>query len=156
METLINTIRLGPSDVPKLRELNALLAEAFSEPDTYEDRTPSRDYLIGWLDNRDHIAIAGVVGDVIVGGLVAYALEKAEQARTEIYIYDLAVAQAYRRQGIASALIRHLQETARGPRPSVIFVQADYDDEAAIALYERFGKPQKVLHFDIAPEGISP
>ena len=33
-----------------------------------------------------------------------------------------------------------------------IFVQADYGDEPAIALYTALGTREDVLHFDISPE----
>jgi ribosomal protein S18 acetylase RimI-like enzyme len=52
----------------------------------------------------------------VVGGLAACELRKFEQERSEIYIYDLAVAVGHRREGIATALIRELQraDAARG------------------------------------------
>jgi aminoglycoside 3-N-acetyltransferase I len=31
----------------------------------------------------------------------------------------------------------------------VVFVQADHGDEAAIALYQKLGVPEDVLHFDL-------
>ena len=34
----------------------------------------------------------------------------------------------------------------------VIFVQADYGDDPAIALYESLGEREEVLHFDIPPK----
>ena len=37
-------------------------------------------------------------GDEVVGGLAAYELRKFEQARSEFYLYDLAVSEAHRRQ----------------------------------------------------------
>jgi aminoglycoside 3-N-acetyltransferase I len=76
-------------------------------------------------------------------------LEKFEQARSEIYIYDLAVALPYRRQGIATALIEALKEIARQRGTYVIFVQADPPDDAAVALYTKLGTREEVLHFDI-------
>jgi aminoglycoside 3-N-acetyltransferase I len=45
--------------------------------------------------------------------LAAYVLKKFEQERTEIYIYDLAVGEKYRRRGIATGLINKLREIAR-------------------------------------------
>ena len=51
----------------------------------------------------------------MVGGLVAYELEKLEQARSEIYLYDLAVDADQRRKGIATALIRRLRAIAHVP-----------------------------------------
>jgi aminoglycoside 3-N-acetyltransferase I len=35
----------------------------------------------------------------------------------------------------------------------VIFVQADYVDAPAVALYEKLGRREEVLHFDIEVEG---
>jgi GNAT superfamily N-acetyltransferase len=63
---------------------------------------------------RLFIALAAVEGDAVVGGIVAYELEKFEQERSEIYVYDLAVAGPHRRQGIATALIEQLKTIAAG------------------------------------------
>ena len=87
----------------------------------------------------------------MVGGLVAYVLPKLEQRRSEIYIYDLAVAGDRRREGIATALIAEVQRIAPGVGAWVIYVQADHGDDPAIALYEGLGAREDVLHFDIPP-----
>jgi aminoglycoside 3-N-acetyltransferase I len=87
-----------------------------------------------------------------VAGLVAYELRKFEQERAEIYIYDLAVAAAHRREGVATALIRELQKIAAERGAYVIMVQADTIDQEAIALYSRLGAGEEVLHFDIPVE----
>ena len=83
--------------------------------------------------------------------MAAYVLQKFEQQRSEIYIYDLAVDEPYRRQGIATGLINKLREIARERGAWVIYVQADYGDDPAIKLYESLGTREDVLHFDIAP-----
>jgi aminoglycoside 3-N-acetyltransferase I len=92
-----------------------------------------------------------VQGEQVIGGLAAYELRKFEQERSEIYIYDLAVSTAHRRQGVATALIQELKNIAAGRGAYVIFVQADTgpEDEAAIALYSKLGIKENVLHFDI-------
>lgn len=89
----------------------------------------------------------------VIGGLAAYELQKSEQERSEIYIYDLAVAAAHRRQGIATALIRQLQNIAAARAAYVIFVQADIDDAPAIALYTKMGVRENIAHFDIGVAG---
>ncbi|MDV3257889.1 MAG: GNAT family N-acetyltransferase, partial [Sphingomonas sp.] len=76
---------------------------------------------------------------------------KFEADRSEIYIYDLAVREAWRRRGIATGLIDELRSIARDLGAWVIFVQADPPDMPAIALYEKLGKGEEVLHFDINP-----
>ena len=132
-----------------MRALNAMFAQAFEDPESYAGEPPSDDYLASLLANERVIALAAVEEDVVTGGLVAYELDKFEKARREIYIYDLAVCEAYRRRGIASALISALRDIAKRRSAYVIFVQADYGDDPAIALYEKFGAREEVLHFDI-------
>jgi len=95
------------------------------------------------------ITLAALVGQKPVGALVAYELDKFERARRELYIYDLAVAESHRRRGIATALIERLREIAAQRGVWVIYVQADYGDDAAIALYSKLGMREEVLHFDI-------
>ena len=97
------------------------------------------------------IVLVALIKDRVVGGLVAYELEKFEQPRSEIYIYDLAVDESWRRQGVATALIDELRRIARERGAWVIFVQGDYGDDPALALYDKLGTREEVLHFDIAP-----
>jgi len=141
--------RLGPSDLPLFRGLNAVFGTAFGEPDTYGAQPPSDGYLRDLLGKEHVIALVALTDGVVAGGLVAYVLDKFEQARREVYIYDLAVAEPRRRQGIATSLIERLREIAATLQAWVIYVQADYGDDPAIALYEKLGVREEVLHFDI-------
>src|ERR671912_2494043 len=129
--------RLASADVPLLRKLNALFGDAFAEPETYTAEPPSDAYLEDLLAKEHVFAVVALAGEEVLGGLVAYELDKFEQARREVYIYDLAVSAEHRRQGIATALIEHLREIAAERGPWVVYVQADYGDDAAIALYEK-------------------
>ena len=138
-----------PVDLPVLHGLLAMFGEAFGEPDTYQGAVPSEAYLKKLLEKPHFIALAALSGDEVIGGIVAYELEKFERARSEIYIYDLAVEEGHRRKGVATALIRALQEIAKDRGAYVIFVQADRGDDPAIRLYESLGKREDVHHFDI-------
>ena len=79
------------------------------------------------------------------------AAVKFEQERSEVYIYDLAVAEEYRRRRIATAMIESLKSIAAARGAWVIYVQADYGDEPAIQLYTKLGQREDVMHFDIEP-----
>lgn len=142
--------RLTPDDVPLLRALNAVFGEAFGELDTYGGDPPTDAYLAGLLAKDHVVVLVARAGGEVVGGLVAYDLEKFERARREIYIYDLAVGEAHRRFGIATALIESLCQIAAERGAWVVYVQADYGDDDAIALYRKFGTSESVLHFNIA------
>jgi ribosomal protein S18 acetylase RimI-like enzyme/uncharacterized membrane protein YphA (DoxX/SURF4 family) len=140
---------LTPADVPLLRAANALFAEAFADPGSYAAVPPSDSYLETLLAKEHVIALVVLLGQEVVGALIAYELDKFERARRELYIYDLAVADGHRRQGIATALIQRLREIAAQRGASVMYVQADYSDGPAIALYSKLGVREDVLHFDI-------
>jgi len=128
-----------------------VFGEAFGDVATYSGARPRPAYLERLLGSDTFIALAALQGGVVVGGLAAYELRKFEQERSEIYIYDLAVAAAHRREGIATALIRELQAIAAARGAYVIYVQADRVDAPAIALYSKLGVREEVLHFDIQP-----
>jgi aminoglycoside 3-N-acetyltransferase I len=141
---------LGADDVALMDGLLTMFGEAFGEPENYGRARPGAGYLRRLLGSDSFIAIAALQDDRVIGGLAAYELHKFEQERSEIYIYDLAVAAACRRQGVATALIEKLKEIGRARGAYVIFVQADYVDPPAIALYTKLGTREDVLHFDIA------
>jgi aminoglycoside 3-N-acetyltransferase I len=141
--------QLTEADLELFRDLQRVFAAAFDDPTSYLSRPPSDAYVRRWLSSKTTIALVALVEGAVVGGLAAYVLEKFEQERTEIYIYDLAVAEHARRQGVATALIRALQGVAKARGAWVIYVQADRGDEPAIRLYESLGAREDVLHFDI-------
>lgn len=143
---------LGPGDVGLMEAMMTMFGEAFGEVDTYCGARPRPAYLARLLGKPHFIALAAVNSGEVVGGIAAYELEKFEQERSEIYIYDLAVAEGHRRRGIATALIRRLGAIAAQRGAYVLFVQADHGDAPAIALYTKLGMREDVLHFDIAPQ----
>ena len=142
---------LGVNDVAPMRDMLSMFGEAFGEIRTYTDKQPDDVYLRQLLSGSAFIAVAAFSGGKVVGGIAAYVLTKFEQARSELYIYDLAVQENYRRMGVATAMIAELRKLAIARDAYVMFVQADYGDEAAIALYAKLGVREDVLHFDIAP-----
>jgi aminoglycoside 3-N-acetyltransferase I len=146
--------QLGPDEVALMEALATMFGEAFGDMETYTGHRPSPSYLRRLLATEYFIALAALKDDAVIGGLVAYELKKFEQERSEIYIYDLAVGAAHRREGIATALILALKQIAAARGSYVIFVQADtgIEDAPAIALYTKLGTREDVLHFDIPVE----
>lgn len=155
MQENIDIRMLEENDIPSIRAMMKMFGEAFEDRATYSDRQPDDAYLRDLLGSRTFLAVAAFAGSEVVGGLAAYVLPKFEQARSELYIYDLAVRECYRRQGIATALIEKLKRRASERGVWVIFVQADHGDDPAIALYTKLGIREDVLHFDILPSNGS-
>ena len=149
-----NIRQLTSDDEALMRSLLGMFGKAFGEAQAYCGNQPGAGYLRQLLARDTFIALAALKNNEVAGGLAAYELQKFEQERSEIYIYDLAVAAEHRREGIATALIRKLQQLAAARAAYVIFVQADVGDAAAIALYSKLGVREDVLHFDIpVPDG---
>lgn len=142
---------LGPGDAALVEAMSTMFGEAFGEPGTYTAARPDAPYLERLLAGPSFIAIAALADGAVAGGLVAYELPKYEQARSEIYIYDLAVAEGHRRRGIATAMIAEVRRLATARGAWVVYVQADYVDAPAVALYTGLGVREDVLHFDIEP-----
>ena len=149
--TDLSTRHLAPGDTALMEALLGVFGEAFGEAHTYSAARPSQAYLEQLLGKEHFIALAALKEGAVVGGLAAYELAKFEQERSEIYIYDLAVAEPQRRQGIATALIQKFKTIAAARGAYVIYVQADLADAPAIALYSKMGIREEVLHFDIEP-----
>jgi aminoglycoside 3-N-acetyltransferase I len=142
--------QIAPEEIALMEAMLTTFGEVFGEVETYSGKRPSAAYLRRLLGSDYFIAIVALQNHEVVGGIAAYELLKFEQERSEIYIYDLAVVETHRRQGIATALIQKLQQIAAVRGAYVIFVQADIIDEPAIALYSKLGIREDVLHFDIA------
>ena len=145
--------QLTSSDAHLMKRMLEMFAEAFEDLTTYQGAVPDDSYLSALLTKPHVIALAATMQEDVIGGLVAYVLDKFEQNRREIYIYDLAVVERHRRRGVATALIGALVHLARERDAYAIFVQADRGDEPAVRLYESLGRRTDVYHFDIQLTG---
>jgi aminoglycoside 3-N-acetyltransferase I len=142
---------LGPGDVGLLYELLDVFVRAFEDPDTYGAARPDAAYLGALLGSPEFVALVALCDGRVVGGLAAYVLTKFERARAEVYIYDLAVDEPFRRRGAATGLLDAVRAVAVARGAWAVYVQADRADAPAVALYSKFGRAENVLHFDLLP-----
>ena len=148
--------RLAREDVPALRRLRQVFASAFAEEEQWQEHHVSDSYVAEFLAHDNCIAlVAEYETGEVVGGLIAHVLPKIDRVHSEIYLYDLAVAEAHRRQGIATQLIELLKIVAQHYHASTVFVQADNEDAAAVALYTRLADSieRDITHFDFSIKG---
>jgi aminoglycoside 3-N-acetyltransferase I len=87
---------LRPDDLLLMDQLLDAFCGAFEDPENYSSARPAASYMRKLLASDTFIALAAMEGGSVIGGLAAYELKKFEQARSEIYIYDLAVTEATR------------------------------------------------------------
>lgn len=145
--------RLCGADLGLFREMLDMFGRVFEDPEHYGSAPPGEAYIRDLLQDESFVALIARREGTVIGALAGYELRKFEQERSEFYIYDLAVTEAHRRCGVATALIRAFGKIAAARGGWVVFVQADLDDDPAIALYSKLGKREDVLHFDIVPVG---
>lgn len=74
---------------------------------------------------------------------------------TEMFLYELSVAEAHRRRGIGTALVRALAELARERGCYGMWVGTDADNEAALGAYRAAGAglPEPFVMLDWSLEG---
>lgn len=148
---ITNIQKLEPLDLNRFRQMLDLFGREFEEIETYSENQPRDGYIERLLSSDTFYAFVAETEGQMVGAIAAYELVKFEQERSEFYIYDLAVSESHRRQGIATALIEAMGKIAKERGAWVMFVQADPPDEAAVALYDKLGVREEVFHFDIEP-----
>ncbi len=139
--------KLNTSEIGKLTELVGLYERVFEMQDF---QLPPQDYLQSLLEN-DQIVFYVAVDDegIVIGGLTAYMLPSVYYSASEVYIYDLAVENAWQRMGIGRNLIEALKNYGKSLGCKYIFVQADLVDQHAIDFYHSTGGiKEDVVHFD--------
>ena len=137
-------IRLGPDERERARQLFTLMAQVFEEP---RDELPDA-YLDGLLNRRDFWAAAALSGDSVVGGITAHTLPMTRSAKSELFVYDIAVHAAHQRQGVGRLLVEYLRGAAAAAGISEAFVAADDEDLHALDFYRALGgTPAKVTIF---------
>jgi aminoglycoside 3-N-acetyltransferase I len=144
--------RLGPGDASAARALNALFADAFEDETHYLGAPPPDAWLEERLADPAMLVLVAERDGAPVGGLVAYLLPKLEQARLELFLYDIAVVPSARRQGVASALLDAAGRFAAGADALSLFVLAHAEDEGAVALYRTRAEAEPVFSFDLPME----
>jgi aminoglycoside 3-N-acetyltransferase len=131
----MRTVRLGPGDRLRAKQLFTLMADVFAEPHTELDDG----HVDRLLARSDFWAIAAFAGNDAVGGITAHTLPMTRTPSCEIFIYDVAVREDHRRRGVGRRLLDHLRAAAAAEDIRVLFVPADDDDQHALDFYRALG-----------------
>lgn len=141
--TQVQTQRLSSGDRDLARKLFVMMAAVFDE----EHKPLSDSYLHRLLSKPDFWAIAAFRGVDIIGGLTAHTLPMTRMDSSEIFIYDIAVREDHRRQGVGRKLVMALRESADASGIHDIFVPADNDDKHALDFYRALGGAASAVTF---------
>jgi aminoglycoside 3-N-acetyltransferase I len=142
--------RLGKQDVNAFQQLLQLFHDVFEMEETITSDAPHLETL---LAKEDFIVYAAFSGNEVAGGLTAYELPMYYFKGSEVFIYDIAVAQNFQRKGLGKKLIEALEKYCKQKNISVMFVEAHEEDTHAIDFYHSTGgKAEKVVHFNYSFE----
>lgn len=100
------------------------------------------------LAKSDFVCIVALSEHLVIGGLTGYELKRYDQEGSTLYLYDIAVENAYHRKGIGSSLIFELKHYCMKKGIKELYVQADVIDQHAIEFYKKLGGDlAEVVHF---------
>lgn len=121
--------RLGAADVVAAeRTIRALKGSC---------RTPEA--LTAFLSDPANVLVAADVDGAPAGFLLAYRLARIDRDAGQMFIYEVDVAPAHRRKGLATALIERIRDLALAEGMIELFVLTSRGNGAARALYSRSG-----------------
>ena len=105
------------------------------------------------LDDPRTLFLVALEGDEPVGFVLAYELPRRHGHALTLCIYEVDVAAASRRRGVATRLMRELEAIARKSGIAEAFVLTDPDNVAAMELHRSVGGiPQAVVQWDLEYE----
>jgi ribosomal protein S18 acetylase RimI-like enzyme len=119
--------RMGSED----QELVMAAANLFDYP-------PRSDAVNRFLADPNHHLLIAYSGDVPVGFVSGVEVTHPDKG-TEMFLYELAVDDGHRRQGIGTALVEALRDLAREQGCYGMWVLTDDDNAAAGATYRKAG-----------------
>lgn len=140
----MNVVFRKITNIDDLQKLLTVLDDVFEKKSN-----PDTKYLNDLLINNNVFNLGAFVDDILVGGLSAHELPLISGTK-EFYLYDIGVLPEYQKMGIGTELIKELKKEAKARNISTIFVEAESDDEGAVAFYRSLNEEEVyVSHFNI-------
>ena len=125
------------------------LISVFKEVFEWHSLPPGPLHLQKVLNNNCFIVFIAISGNLVVGGLTAYVLERYDTEKPSAYIYDLAVIKEMQRNGVGKKLITAFTTYCNENDFSEAFVQAEIEDSHAINFYRNtvVSSELQAIHF---------
>ena len=95
--------------------------------------------LEAFLRNPANYLLVGEAEGRIVGFLTAHRLERADREACQMFVYEVGVAEEWRRRGVGTALLREIVALARAEGMFEAFVLTSRGNVPALHLYARTG-----------------
>lgn len=142
---MITVKQLGENEIDEFKLLLSLFNAVFENDVAI---VPTHNYLINLLKQESFLVFAAVNNGDLAGGLTAFVLPQYHSQSASVYLYDLAVAIPYQRQGIGKLLITELNAYCKARNFKEVFVQTESDETTALSFYRSTGAEEmEVRHF---------
>jgi aminoglycoside 3-N-acetyltransferase I len=130
--------------IKKLKGTDAELAKQLFwfyqvDDEVAEPLIPSNEYLKKLLTKNDFHVLVALQNDKLIGGLTAFELPMYKEEVNEMFLYEIAVEQEYRKMGVAKALIENLKNICRDKGIKGMYVGTSTDNIPAMRLYKATG-----------------
>jgi aminoglycoside 3-N-acetyltransferase I len=136
MNKITKISKLAPDDVDSFTTLIHIFEDVF---EIRKFQPPALNHLHAVLKQDCFHVFVARDNNHVIGGLTAYELTSYYTEGAYLYVYDLAVAREYQRQGIGTSLIAAVKDYFRGSHIEEIFVQAEAADDYAVDFYRSTG-----------------
>jgi ribosomal protein S18 acetylase RimI-like enzyme len=93
---------LEPSGFASAESL--ILMFGSDDPAESDFTAPAKHYIDRML-SRDYFHVVALDGENLIGGLTAYEMKMCKRETTEMFLYEIEVAESHRRRGVVRALI---------------------------------------------------
>ncbi|MCP4402138.1 MAG: GNAT family N-acetyltransferase [bacterium] len=103
------------------------------------EHRPNIESIARFLNDRHNILVMASCGDVSVGQLIGYLLERWDGKPPMLLLYSIDVLEPYRRQGIGRALLQHIREIGQKEGCSEMFLITNASNVPAMQLYQKTG-----------------
>ena len=97
------------------------------------------EYMRTFLADDRHYFVAAYLDEQPVGYIFGYLVARFDGRRPSMFVYEVAVVEEHRRQGIGRALIEEVKRLAKADGCGKMFVPTNRSNEAAMALYRSTG-----------------
>jgi aminoglycoside 3-N-acetyltransferase I len=104
-----------------------------------EPMVPSDKYIYDLLSKDDFHVIVALQNHLLIGGLTGYELEMYKEEIKEMFLYEIAVVEDYRKKGVAKALIEFLKQLCVLKGIREMYVGTSVNNTAAMKLYKSTG-----------------
>lgn len=155
---MINDLKIFAAKAEELPEILKIKREAHEHfakqrPDIYKksEILYTDDFINGFFgDEKKLILVAKVDGDIVGYAFIQSIVIQLSMMtkRTYIYINDLAVSGQYRNKGVASFLLKHIEEVSLEMGATKIELAVHIFSENAIRLYRKNGYKNRTIRME--------